>query len=212
MKYIYLFLFLLAIGCGNSQEINLQKYVLAKGYFFKGDLNNSEKIFKEIYEDDSEFEDVDLHLIKIEFYRGNFPESLELIESTLERGRWNQQALAFKTRIYLLNPEKKDELLPLVEKLLKLDSSNIDALLLAGKVYTIHNKISDAIIVYNRVISETDRIRSAHLELSKIYKNLGIKENAEMHENSAKRYSDFTPNEAKPIKEAVLNKIKSKRK
>lgn len=211
MKILYIALLLL-VGCGNSQETNFQKYLIAKGFFLQGDLSKSAKLFKEIYEDDSEFEDVDLHMIKIEFYRGNFPESLDLIETALENGRWTQQALVYKIRIFLLNPDKRNELLPLLDKMLKLDSSNLDALLLAGKVYTIQNKTSDAIMVYNRVLSESDRIRTAHLELSKIYKNLGLKENSDLHENSAKKFADSSANEVKSIKENVLNKIKSKRK
>ncbi|TGL38893.1 tetratricopeptide repeat protein [Leptospira perdikensis] len=211
MKIPFIVLLLL-IGCGNSQETNFQKYLLAKGYFLQGDLSNSSKIFKEIYSDDSEFEDVDLHMIKIEFYRGNFQECLELIDSALESGRWTQQALVYKIRVFLLNPEKRGELLPLVEKMLKLDSSNLDALLLAGKVYTIHNKTSDAIMVYNRVLSETDRIHTAHIELSKIYKHLGLKENSDLHENLAKKITGSPLNEVKSIKENILNKIKIKRK
>ncbi|TGK87204.1 hypothetical protein EHQ23_07350 [Leptospira bourretii] len=212
MKFIF-FILLLAIGCGNSHEINLQKYMLAKGYYLQGDLNNSAKIFKEIYEDDPEFEDVDLHLIKIEFYRGNFPQSLEFIESALESGRWNQQALIFKTRIYLLNSDKKEELIPIVEKMLKLDSSNLDALLLAGKVYELQNKTSDAIIAYNRIISETERIRTAHLQLSKIYNKIGLKANSGIHESAAKKLLDESPQkEVIKIKDNIVNKIKSKRK
>ncbi|TGK45444.1 tetratricopeptide repeat protein [Leptospira bouyouniensis] len=209
---VLLFLLLVIIGCGDTKEVNFQKYLIAKGHFLRGDLSNSAKLFKEIYEDDNEFEDVDLHLIKIEFYRGNFQECLSLIDSALENGRWTQQALIYKTRIFLLNPDKKNELLPLVEKMLKLDSSNLDALLLAGKIYSLNNKTSDAITSYNRVLSESKNLRIAHLELSKIYKDLGLKENSEKHENSAKKFSDSNSIEIQSINENVIKKIKSRRK
>lgn len=211
MKILYLVVVLL-VGCGNSQNENLQKYLIAKGFYLQGDLAKSAKLFKEIYEDDPNFEDADLHMIKIEFYRGNFSESLDLIETALENGRWTQQVLVYKIRVYLLNPEKRNELLPLVDKMLKLDSSNLDALLLAGKVYTVQNKTSEAIMAYNRVLSEADRIRTAHLELSKIYKDLGLNEKSDIHESKAKKIADSSASEVKSIRENILNKLKSKRK
>ncbi|MDF3821464.1 hypothetical protein P3G55_16285 [Leptospira sp. 96542] len=210
MKLIVFLIFV--VSCTPSKNEQLQKYISAKGSYLKGDLKGSEKIFEELYEDDPEFEDVDLHLIKIEFYRGNFEKCLEHIDNALESGRWQQQALLFKIRILLINSNSTDEILVLTEKMLKYDSSNLDALLLAGKVYAKYNRTSEAIITYNRIIAESERIQSAHIALSKIYASLGLFDNALLHEKAATQLKWKNNIEHKEINETIIKKIKNKRK
>lgn len=212
MKKYIIFLIFISLGCSSFSDENLQKYFLAKGYYLKGDLSNAEKLFKEVYSDESEFEDVDLHLIKIQFYKGNFDECLNLIDDTLEKGRWQQQSLLYKIRILMIKQEKLDELIPLIDKALKIDSSNIDTLLIAGKVYFLNDKIPESILAYSRIISEKEKIKIAHQELSNIYQKMGVKENSDYHKKLADKLSTDSYQDDNQMANELLKKIKKKRK
>ncbi|MDF3820842.1 hypothetical protein P3G55_13080 [Leptospira sp. 96542] len=208
MKYILPIVFFVIIHCANGSETINENYFLAKGYFAKGDLKNASEYLYRVYNEDSNFKDTSLYLIKTEFYKGNFDKSLALCEDNIKNKKLLIPSRTFKLRMHYLKGEDHKTLINEVNELLSEDSGNLEVLLIAAEIHAKIGNLSDAILFYKRIILESSKIQQAESNLKNLIRKFNLEDDSDfyLHQQS-KNFSNSYTN-LNSVKNSIPQKIK----
>ncbi|TGN16949.1 tetratricopeptide repeat protein [Leptospira idonii] len=198
-------------ACG-SKDPSLQKeYFLAKGEYAGGRLDSAYNHFMKIQKQDDDFEDVPLYLAKIEFYRGKFEHSSEILEKAVTHKQYGYQAKLLKIKTDYVSGKDRKRLLEDVNEILLWDSGNLDILLIAAMVNLELEKVPEAILNYERILNESSKIGYAHQSLSKIFEKAGISERAAHHRQQEKHFITDVRKETSETATVITKTKKSRR-
>jgi|GEM_PF-6075782 len=158
----------LTYSCSDSEYLE-KNYLAGKQEYAKGNLDSALNYLNKVDKEDSGYLDTPLYLAKIEFYKGNFNKVEDRLDDVLEDSTLGFQAKLWKLKAGYASGGDRKVLLDIVDKLLLIDSSNLDLLILSAKINMEMGKIPDAIRSYNRVIIQEDKISLAKKQLALIY-------------------------------------------
>jgi tetratricopeptide (TPR) repeat protein len=188
---------LLIASCSGKNEKIIKEYGLGKAEFAKGNLEASRTHFSKVHDSDSSYEDVPLYLAKIEYYQGNFAGASVAFRELLDDDIYGYQALILKLKSDYAHRKDRSELLKEVGEALKKESGNLDLLILSAKLNEELGQTSQAILYYQRVLNEADKLIIAHKELRKIYQKVGIQERVNYHTYKVELYTSDNLNTKK---------------
>ncbi|TGN08482.1 tetratricopeptide repeat protein [Leptospira ilyithenensis] len=170
-SFVFLCCFLslsVIFSCSDSETLE-KNYLAGKDEYASGDLDSALNYLTQVDKEDSHYSDTPLYLAKIEFYKGNFAKAEERLEDVLDDPILGFQAKLWKLKAGYASGKDRKTLLALVDELLLVDSSNLDLLIISGKINAKMGKISDAILSYDKAIGQEDQILLAKQELNLIY-------------------------------------------
>jgi tetratricopeptide (TPR) repeat protein len=193
-------IWLFGLGCSQNREELKKEYGLGKVEFAKGNLDGARKHFVKAKEANSSYEDVPLYLAKIDFYQGKFPQASEEFADLVDHDVYGYQAHLLKLKSDYAYRKDRDLLLKEIEEALKKDSSNLDLLILSAKLHKELGQISKAILYYERVLNESDKLILAHKELLEVYKQAGITDRVRFHEKKLELWAGEITNQKKENK------------
>lgn len=183
LPWISIISFLFVVSClAIADRDKLKKeYNLGKIEYSKGNLDASLQHFLRVEKIESEYEDVPLYLAKIEYYKGNFKEANRWLETLLGDGIYGDQAQVLRWKCDYAEGKKHGDILREIGESLKKEGENLDLLLLTARIQEEQGQIPQAILNYERVLNESDKVIIAHTGLMKIYEKADLKDRAEYH-------------------------------
>jgi tetratricopeptide (TPR) repeat protein len=193
-------IWLFGLGCSQNSEELKKEYSLGKVEFAKGNLDGAKKYFVKVKEANSSYEDVPLYLAKIDYYQGKFPQASEALADLVDHETYGYQAALLKLKSDYAYRKDRALLLGEIEEALRKDSGNLDLLILSAKLHKELGQISQAILNFQRVLNESDKLILAHKELLEIYKQVGIADRVNFHQKKLELWGEERKNQKKENK------------
>ena len=123
---------------------------------------------------------------KIYFYRQEFARSAEFCERLLSDRPDHVGALLQLARVHLGDEERTDEVLRLADRVLEIDSGNIEAWYLKGVAHERREEIPEAFASFQGALHAGNNLALVHRRLSLLYDAAKLREQSRMHAGLAR--------------------------
>lgn len=161
------------LQCSNEQELQ-KAYSLGKFAYESKKFQEAKKQFNIVYEEDPNFQNVRIHLGKIYFFTDDSAKAYRMFEEEYKSNDNSINAQLWMVKSGLRIDKDADSLLIILEKILEIDDSNVEAWFLRGLLFEKKGKIDKAIECYLQVKLYETQLIMADIQLAKIYKKAGL--------------------------------------
>ncbi|TGK15079.1 hypothetical protein EHO62_16835 [Leptospira kmetyi] len=167
--------------CSDEDKEIRDRYTKALQEYESRQRADSLKDFYIIYKSDPDYKETRILLGKLHYYDYKFSEAKKFFQEAYEKDSNNYNALLWVIKTQFALKEKPETILENLQKYLALDSSNIEALYIKGKILENTGKIDLAILNFEQITYQTGKIALAHKSLNEIYRKAGLDKKAEYH-------------------------------
>lgn len=169
ISIIFLILTVFIISCSKEPDVKqIKAYQEAYQVYMSGAYSKAADLAKVLVKDNSGFHQAELLLGKSLFMSGRNDESLTVLAKLCDDYDFYPEAAKWKIRV-LLQLEKTDEAIAVINKALSYDPQNIDFLHLAASAYAGTGDLQKQISYLSQIPIHSEKIGLAHLNLAKIY-------------------------------------------
>lgn len=177
----FITILLFALNCGPSEREIESLYQKGTSLFIANKRDEALKVFRELYKEDAEYKDVKFVLGKLLYYNRKFKEAEEIFQEMSNDDSANYNALGWLIKTQFAGAPLKKELSDNLQKYLSKDSENIDILFISARILEETGKPDQAILAYQKIISQTQLIAFAHNQLKNIYSKAKLEKKASFH-------------------------------
>lgn len=168
--------FLCIMGCSEKQNSE-ELYSQGLKHYSLNELDQAEKIFKEVIKQDSSHFNALLMLTKISYYNKDYSSGIDHADSLLKKSPLHSGALYWKARCLIMaNPDLTEEPVKLLKKSLESDSNNIRARQLLALIYEREGKYKEAMHQYFEALKDEETLVNLRVNLALMYRKLGLKD------------------------------------
>lgn len=184
MRFLSILLLLLAmlqLSCFINRDEAASLYSQGLKHYSLNELDQAEKIFKEVIKQDSSHFNALLMLAKISYYNKDYSSGIDHADSLLEKSPLHSGALYWKARCLIMaNPNLTDEPVTLLKKSLESDSNNIRARQLLALIYEREGKYREAMHQYFEALKDEETLVNLRVNLALMYRKLGLKDKSSL--------------------------------
>lgn len=191
------------LTCAKENPEMEKKYQTALALYHQKKLKHSLKLFSEIYDENPNYKELSLYVGKIYYFGGKFKEANEFLDRAIikDSDNINNRIWHAKVKFALANDkESNTQVIKELEEIHQTDNSNLEVLSLLAKAYLKIGNFEKSINTYKKIVSYSDEIALAHLELSKIYEQAKIETESKRHLKMAQLISQENSNLNKAVK------------
>ncbi len=167
--------------CSNENKELNDRYLNALRKYESGQRVEALKDLHIIYKSDPDYKETRILLGKLNYYEYKFEEAKKFFQEAYDKDSENYGALLWIAKTQFALKEKPEPILENIQKYLALDSSNIEALYIRGKILENTGKIDLAILNYQQITYQSDKLALAHKSLYEIFEKAGLSQKAEYH-------------------------------
>ncbi|XDD51125.1 tetratricopeptide repeat protein [Leptospira sp. WS92.C1] len=187
-------------ACGLSEKEMDVQYQKGIALFVANKRDEALKVFKDLYKEDEDYKDVKLIIGKLLYYNRKFQEAEELFQEMSDDDPTNYNVLAWLIKTQFAGTPLKKELSDNLQKFLTKDSENLEVLFISAKLLEETGKPDQAILAYQKIVSQSQMIGFAHLQLENIYKKAKMEKKASYHN---RKYLDILGKSEVDKKESI---------
>jgi Flp pilus assembly protein TadD len=174
---------------GNADPLWLRWNDYGIGLFLQGDLKGASRAWTKVAELSPEKPDGPLNRARAEIAEGRLADAkASLAEAERRRPGWG------KTAFFRATVEKDEGRLDEAERDLKavLEKFPVDRVAWnnLGSVYWLAGRFSDAVAAYGRTLSIDPEDLNAHYNLMRVYRAMGDRKNADLHDAAYRKYKE----------------------
>ncbi|TGL79170.1 tetratricopeptide repeat protein [Leptospira yasudae] len=178
---IVLLCLLFSYDCGLSEKEMDVMYQRGVALFVANKREEALKVFKELYEEDEDYKDVKFVMGKLLYYNRKFKEAEELFQELSDEDPNNYNALGWLIKTQFAETPLKKDLAENLERFLSKDSENLEVLFISARILEETGKPDQAIIAYQKILSQTRMLAFAHRQLEYIYRKANLEKKAAFH-------------------------------
>jgi len=167
-------------------EKSLELYRNASKKYLEHDLKESIRLFKELVNSDPNFINARFMLGKAQYFGGDRKACIETWENALKINPNHIDTLIWLGKLYYYDKANKDKAVDLFNKVLALDSLNIQANYSLASAFLEKNDYKKALIHFNNSYENEFHLAQIHAEMAKMYVSLNLKDKAFSELNKAK--------------------------
>lgn len=176
----YFFILISVFYCSDDKDLE-KKYNQALEYYSANKRQDAIDALKSIYSKDPEFRDSGFLLGKLYYYDLKFPEANHYFEEIRERNPEDLDALLWLIKTSFAQKKPPEKILEMTKEFLLKDSTQLEVLYIAGRMYESQNIMDKAIASYSKAVLVSSAVEFSHERLAEIYEKARIPEKAKFH-------------------------------
>jgi tetratricopeptide (TPR) repeat protein len=174
----------ITVACGPDPDEEL--FVDALRLYRAQEMQQALPLLEEVLERDSSHARALMLSAKIYFYRQEFERSAEFCERLLSDRPDHTGAMLLLARVHLGDRGQTDEVLRLADRVLEIDSSNVEAWYLKGVAHEQREEIPEAFASFQGALHAGNNLALVHRRLSLLYDAAKLREQSRLHASLAR--------------------------
>lgn len=155
--------------CGPSEKEMEVMYQKGISLFIANKRDEALKVFKDLYKENENYKDVKFMLGKLLYYNRRFQDAEKIFQEISDKDDTDYNALGWLIKTQFAETPLKKDLTDNLEKYLSKNSENIEILFISARLLEETGKSDQAILAYQKIISQTQLIAFSHSQLKNIY-------------------------------------------
>ncbi|WP_001037113.1 tetratricopeptide repeat protein [Leptospira interrogans] len=167
--------------CGPSEKEMEVMYQKGISLFIANKRDEALKVFKDLYKENENYKDVKFMLGKLLYYNRRFQDAEKNFQEISDKDDTDYNALGWLIKTQFAETPLKKDLTDNLEKYLSKNSENIEILFISARLLEETGKSDQAILAYQKIISQTQLIAFSHSQLKNIYSTAKLDKKAAYH-------------------------------